>query len=273
MPEVKSHPCFLTPQNLNPDYPLFVFLPGMDGTGKLLHTQTESLEQSFDIHCLAIPPDDLNDWDVLSQQVVDLIEAQIRKQPQRSVYLCGESFGGCLALKAALRSPELFDRIILVNPASSFNQRFLFRCIGHFADWVPDAIYQVSNLGLLPFLAALGRMTPRDRRTLLDAMKFVQPETVRWRLSLLNNFDVDENRLRRLTQPILLLAGAADRLLPSVAEAEHLVRIFPNAQMVVLPKSGHACLLETDVRLYEILKAQNFLEADVPQSALMPINQ
>jgi hypothetical protein len=32
--------------------------------------------------------------------------------------------------------------------------------------------------------------------------------------------------------------------------------------MVLLPHSGHTCLLETDVNLLDILKSQNFLEAD-----------
>jgi hypothetical protein len=30
--------------------------------------------------------------------------------------------------------------------------------------------------------------------------------------------------------------------------------------MSILPPSGHACLLEEDVNLFEIMKAQNFLE-------------
>jgi pimeloyl-ACP methyl ester carboxylesterase len=56
-----------------------------------------------------------------------------------------------------------------------------------------------------------------------------------------------------------LLAGAADRLLPSLSEAEHLVKVLPNAEMVVLPHSGHACLLEREVNLYEIIKDRKFL--------------
>ncbi len=66
MPAVKSRLSFITPKPLKPDHPLFVFLPGMDGTGQLLHNQADTLEKSFDIRCLAIPPDDLNDWDSLA---------------------------------------------------------------------------------------------------------------------------------------------------------------------------------------------------------------
>lgn len=46
-------------------------------------------------------------WDVLAEKVLELIHAELEKSPRRSVYLCGEFFGGCLAMKVALRSPEL----------------------------------------------------------------------------------------------------------------------------------------------------------------------
>ena len=78
MPELTSHPCFLTPKRLQPEYPLFVFLPGMDGTGQLLRTQTAGLEVAFDVRCLMIPPNDLSSWDVLSDQVIDLIEEELK---------------------------------------------------------------------------------------------------------------------------------------------------------------------------------------------------
>ncbi|HEY9901857.1 MAG TPA: alpha/beta hydrolase [Candidatus Sericytochromatia bacterium] len=262
MPEVKSRACFLTPRHMNPDYPLFVFLPGMDGTGQLLRSQTEGLETAFDVRCFAIPPNDLTSWDDLADSVVNLIEKELNKRPSRSICLCGESFGGCLAMKVALKSPELFDRIILVNPATSFNQRPLLRLGAQLGHWVPDYFYGISALALLPFLSSLARIPPSDRRALLNAMQSVPPKTVNWRVSMVTEFDLDETQLHRLTQPVLIIAGAADRLLPSVCEAERLVKLLPNAKMVVLPDSGHTCLLETDVNLFDIINSQNFLEPD-----------
>lgn len=259
MPEIKSHPCFLTPSKLNPDAPLFVFLPGMDGTGQLLRTQTVGLGAAFDIRCLVIPADDLTSWDVLTEKVVGLIELELQKQPDRSVYLCGESFGGCLAMKVALHSPQMFDRIILANPASAFNQQLCLRLGTPYLHYLPEVLYHMGAVCLLPFLAALERMMPIDRRALLDAMKSVPSKTINWRMSLLREFDVDETQLRRITQPVLAIAGANDRLLPSVAEAQRLASCLPNAQTLILPNSGHACLLEADINLFELMKSQNFL--------------
>lgn len=259
MPNVQSHPCFLTPDRLQPDLPLFVFLPGMDGTGRLLRTQTAGLEPAFDVRCLAIPPDDLTNWQILTETVVALIEAELRQSSDRPVYLCGESFGGCLALKVALSAPQLFDRLILVNPASSFHRKPLIAWGSQTTRWLPEALYRLSSIALMPFLAHLGRVSEADRQTFYEAVLSVPQKTSVWRLSMLSEFDVTDEQLRQLRQPVLLLASATDRLLPSLVEVRHLEKLFPYAQTVVLPYSGHACLLEADVNLYEIMKAQKFL--------------
>ncbi|MEA5595807.1 alpha/beta hydrolase [Rivularia sp. UHCC 0363] len=258
-PKVRLQPCFLVPKTIRSEYPLFIYLPGMDGSGQLLRTQTDGLEATFDVRCLAIPRDDLTSWDELTNSVLKLIYAEL-KTTQRSVYLCGESFGGCLAQKVAIAAPHLFKRIILLNPASSFRIRPFFYWGSQFTDLVPNFFYDVGALGLLPFLASLPRMSSSDRQELLKAMRSVPPETIRWRISLLREFYIDEYKLSQLTQPILLIAGANDRLLPSQTEALRLANVFPSSKIIILPESGHACLLEKDINLYEIMRENKFLE-------------
>ncbi|WP_375474023.1 alpha/beta fold hydrolase [uncultured Nostoc sp.] len=259
--EVELNPCFLTPKRVQPEYPLLVYLPGMDGTGQLLRSQTAGLEAGFDVRCLALPRKDLNTWDVLTKSVLDLIDAELKKSSQRPVYLCGESFGGCLAMKVAIQAPDLFKRIILINPASAFQLRPWLSWASQLTYLVPSGLYDVGALGLLPFLASLPRISQSDRHELLKTMRSVPAETVLWRLSLLREFHIDEEQLRHLTQPVLLIAGASDRLLPSVNEVNRIANILPNNKIVVLPNCGHACLLEQDTNLYEILKDNDFLES------------
>ncbi len=261
-----SRPCFLTPKPLRPDYPLFVFLPGMDGTGQLLRSQLSYLEAAFDIRSLAISPNDLTSWDELAEQVAQLIRVEVRQGKRRTVYLCGESFGGCLALKVVLRAPELIDRLILINPASSFNRQHLLACGSHLVEWLPSWFYPLSALTLVPFLIASHRVIERDLQELITTLQMVPQKTTVWRLSLLKDFHVSEEKLRTIAQPVLAIAGTADRLLPSVAEVERLANILPNAKKVILPESGHACLLETEVDLYKILTSQNFIEKPLVKS-------
>jgi pimeloyl-ACP methyl ester carboxylesterase len=260
-----DRPYFLTPKPTHPHFPLFVFLPGMDGTGELIHTQTETLDRCFDIRSLAIPQDNFSDWEQLTDAVIELVQREQAKKPEKTTYLCGESFGGCLSLKVLEKAPELFDRAILVNPASSFRERPYLSWGAVGTGFMPEPIYRSSTVLILPFLAAMGRIAPHDRRALLNAMKSVPPQTVRWRLSLLDNFSINPQQLQAISIPVLLLAAGSDRILPSEKEAEQLASYFPNSKIVTLPDSGHTCLLETENRLCEILEEAEFLDQTARQ--------
>ena len=67
--------------------------------------------------------------------------------PERPVYLLGESFGGVLALAVARERPDLVDRVVLVNPATSF-QRSPWPMLGPLLPRVPK-VGQAANLGCI----------------------------------------------------------------------------------------------------------------------------
>jgi pimeloyl-ACP methyl ester carboxylesterase len=250
----------LSPYDSHTDRPMFIYLPGMDGSGQLLHLQLPYLKPTFDIRCLTLPNrDDFSSWFELASQTINLIQTELMARSNRTVYLCGESFGGCLALQVVLQAPQLIDRLILVNPASSFKQRPWMSWGTPFIRWVPEVFYHVSTLGLLPYLAAWERVTYAERQRLLAAMQSVSPPTASWRLSLLRIFPASAAQLSQIQQPTLVIASQIDRLLPSVAEAEFLAKTLPKARTIVLPNSGHACLLEYQINLHHILQEARFL--------------
>jgi len=250
---------FIDPRAVNADAPLFVYLPGMDGTGKLLQTQSDRLAANFDLRCLSIRTDNYSTWQDLARDTVKLISLELESKTNKDVYLCGESFGGCLALKTALAAPNLISKLILVNPASCFNQLPILSWGADITALVPSWVHRYSAAGLLPFLVRLNRINDCDRDRLINSMKSIPPHVVSWRLSLLRDFRVLDEELRSLDLPSLIVAGAADGLLPSVEEAQKLANLLPQGKMTVLPQSGHACLLETDINLYQILLEQNFI--------------
>ena len=251
----------LSPFSSDSFAPLLIYFPGMDGTGNLFHRQGEKLKHFFSIRCLSIPSHDQSNWSTLVTNTVSLIRKELASYPHSSVYLCGESFGGCLAMKVALTAPELMEKIILINPASSFNKRPFLKWGVELNQWVPNFVYKGSTLILLSFLGSLDRMKNRDGQALLNAMQSLPQEVVSWRLSLLRDFAIHPENLRRFEKPILLLASQEDKLLPSVEEGKELVNYLPNSRLTILPKSGHACLLETDVNLLEILEKNKFISS------------
>lgn len=255
---------FLVPRPIARDKALFIFLSGMDGSGKLLRTQIDRLVPWFDIRCVAIEPTDQADWVSLARQVSQLIVDEAgspnpETSRRRSVYLCGESFGGCLAMQVLTLSPDLFERVILVNPASSFRRLPWMQLGPLVTQSLPSMAYRYSAKGLVPFLLESHRVASAERAALEAAMGAVPAKTAAWRMSLLSQFEVERLPLERMNHPVLLIAGGRDRLLPSMREVKGLVTRFPNAQLTSLPKSGHACLLEKEVNLQRILRQHQFL--------------
>ncbi|ELS04393.1 putative hydrolase or acyltransferase of alpha/beta superfamily [Xenococcus sp. PCC 7305] len=259
---------FLKPNEPKLTSPLFIYLPGMDGTGRLLRSQLPGLTKFFDIRCLSIPLDDLSDWAALVEQTAALIRAERKLAPSRPVYICGESFGGCLALKLAAYSRDLFDRMILMNPASTLSNQPIVGWGSTLVPLLPTPLYKMSAIGLLPFLIATERVSPQNQNALLTAMQSVTARTAAWRISLLSSFNLDEMPLHKISQPVLIIASEADRILPSATEADRLTGCLLNARKVLLSKSGHACLLEREMRLADILYSQEF----VGQAALKSEN-
>ena len=242
----------------NRDLPLLLYLPGMDGTGKLFYNQISDLKPYFNLRCLTIAPDDLSNWQQLTQATLETLDRELKRVDFKKVYLCGESFGGCLAMSVAIAAPQLFSGMILVNAASSFNEQPILSWGSNFISWMPEWIHSNSALGLLPFLAELNRMTRSNRRALLNAMKGLPQEVVSWRLSLLRDFTFSPPENKRFKQPTLFIASGCDRLLPSVREASRLMNWFPHSQLEILPDSGHACLLESETNLALILQNNRF---------------
>ncbi|MGQ9837852.1 MAG: alpha/beta fold hydrolase [Cyanobacteriota bacterium] len=226
--------------------PLLLYLPGMDGTGNLFYRQAQSLQQEFRIRSLSFNhPEAGDNWETLANWV--------GSQMEEGTYLCGESFGACLALQVATRWPERCQGLIVVNPASSLRRRPWWLAGRFLLPVLPEGIYRTLSEGGLGFLAELSQMEPEDREQLRQAVQSIGQEVAAHRLALLGSFAVDELPLESLTLPTLLVAGGRDRLLPSVNEVRRLAGRLAHAQVEISPSSGHACLLERQMNLRQYL--------------------
>lgn len=238
--------------------PLLVYLSGMDGTGQLLDYQLADLAPYFEVWALVLPSHDRRSWLDLVADLQTLMR-QLNPQGDRPLYLCGESFGGCLALHLLSRYPDLAHHLVLINPASAFSHNPWIRWTVPLIDWLAPTLYSLATVALLPLLANWDRVPDPQRQSLLAAMQSVSPETAAWRVSLLEQFAREPLPLNLIHQPTLIISGGNDRLLPSSQEAQRLQRQLPRAKTLLLPKSGHTCLLEPQVNLAQLLQEKHFL--------------
>jgi pimeloyl-ACP methyl ester carboxylesterase len=91
-----------------------------------------------------------------------------------------------------------------------------------------------------------------DRRLFFKAIHTVKRESYTQRLKLIPQLNL-ENRLVEINTPTLFIAGEKDMLVPSAREARLMAARMPNAQVRLIPRAGHACLLGDRVRLADIL--------------------
>lgn len=235
--------------------PLLVLFPGMDGTGKLFNKQLAGLADRFDVRCLSISTEDLSSWAKLVDQSIRLIFDELATEQE--LYLCGESFGACFAMQVAAQLGTRITKLILINPATSFARLPLLAASSSLSGLLPDALYPVSAMILVNFLINRDRVAPSERQSLINAILSVRPQTAAWRLNLLRQFPVDSIVPKLIDIPALLIAGELDRLLPSSLEVSILSQLLSNSKTLLLPNSGHACLLERDIHLTDLFSHQS----------------
>ncbi|KAF8058058.1 acyltransferase-like protein [Scenedesmus sp. PABB004] len=147
--------------------PLLLFLPGTDGTGQAITPQLPGLlTAGYDVRTLYIPSDDRSGWEQLQAQVLYLIATLLGGRPpgphSAQLTLVAESFGGCLALRLAAAAPQLFKALVLLNPATSYNQSLsglsAFVSSTNLLGLFPQSLYNTAQAVLMPLLVDVDRV-------------------------------------------------------------------------------------------------------------------
>jgi len=230
----------------------------MDGSGKLLETQRD-LFRNFEVRCLDFTHDRASNWQELIKPLMLLLEKEVDKNNYPQIYLCGESFGACIALKLMEMIPDFFDKVILINSASSFYRRRWLNVGTYITSLMPNNIYNGTTFILFPFLVKINAIAHSQRVALLNTLQSIHPLTVSNRIKLLNQFRLNLHKIKQFSKPVLIIASEEDNLLPSVEEAQRLQQFFSQSFVNILPYSGHCCLLEKEINLLTIMYKYSFL--------------
>ncbi|KAI7839273.1 hypothetical protein COHA_006971 [Chlorella ohadii] len=271
--------------------PLMLYLPGIDGSGLAASRQFPALLQRFDLRTLVTPPPDRTPFQGMVDVVVEYLQHEVPAcSPTRPIYLLGESFGGLLALAVAAACPALVDRVVLVNPATSFNDS-LWPLLGPLLPQVPPELYRALPLALAPVLGnpinllaaglegSAGAPVQERAAQLVDAAtnllsqlpvlaEILPAETLAWKLELLRQGSAAvEPLLPRVQQRCFVLVGDQDLLIPSAREGPRLQRALPRAQLRVEKGRSHALLQEGGIDLARLLDEEGFYVRERRMSA------
>ena len=176
-----------------------------------------------------------------------LLDAVIdRFADAREVILVGHSAGGLIAGEYSRLNPDRVGALVLVAPA--------VLTTGGAPGWLAPvlAVPQIDRLGplLVQSIASSGEQLLEqsfvDPAALTDAVRagYRAPLTVigweaaLWRVTTAPRDNALAENLDDLTVPTLLITGGADTVVP-IADTERLSTLLPEAELVVIPRSGH----------------------------------
>jgi pimeloyl-ACP methyl ester carboxylesterase len=151
--------------------------------------------------------------------------------------LVGASLGGWIALDYALRRPRRVARLALLVPGGIGRQKYgailasLF--LMPFGGWGRRAAVRFV---LGPSSAPTSGPDAATMRALDDCLHLIQ-RSYTPRRDPLPIFTDDQ--LRRLDVPLLVVAGAKDRMLDSLDTARRVHHLIPRAVVTLLPDTGH----------------------------------
>jgi 2-succinyl-6-hydroxy-2,4-cyclohexadiene-1-carboxylate synthase len=218
-----------------------VLLHGFAGTGRAWDPVAQRLDRE---RYTALAPDLRGHGAARDARPVSFaacVEDVLGAAPARFV-LCGYSMGGRIAQHVALAAPERVERLVLVattpgipDEAERAARRADDERLAAFADgatieefadrWAAQPLFA----GTPPAAARIWRedMLRNDPRGLAAVLRGMGTGAM----------DSLWGRLRELTMPVTVLAGAEDPKF--VALAERMVAALPNAELVVVPGAGH----------------------------------
>lgn len=173
-----------------------------------------------------------------------LLDDMMKDAPP-SMTLCGWSLGAMLAMLAASRFPERIKKLILIGATPNFMKRT------NWSDGVP--LNMIDKLGsglrvnpastLRRFITIFnqGDVNARDIARNLTDFALAKPPTLESGLDLLKHTDL-RPIVNEITQPVLLLHGKNDSLMP-LSSAKWLEKNMKKAKLAVLPDAAHAPFL------------------------------
>ena len=222
------------------DGPPVLVIPGINGAAEPLLAAAPSLLPGLRVvpfdHCRDHAADGIEG---LAARALAALDAAVG--PDVPAFVCGESFGGPVALTLARRHPERVRGLILLSTFARYP-----RLHSHGGRAVLAVSRRLGDGRTLQVISVARRLRIRRglaryahdaiARAYLDRPDGCAP-AYRHKCEAIVRFDA-RPWLPTLSTPAIVIAGRADRVVPTGAGHE-LARLLPQAQFHVLP-AGHA---------------------------------
>ncbi len=225
-----------------------LYVPGLDGTGRLLHRQP-GLSERYDVVCQQYPQDEPQTYDSLAAASAATLEARQTSDHPRAVVLA-ESFGGAVALTLALRRPDLIERLVLVNTFAYFPRRWLIQIGACFGPLLPPRPSSPLTRPFRGFFFFPPGTSAAEQTVWWDQTADVPMRAFGYRMRIIARLDL-RPQLHKIMVPALVIVAPNDRVVPPSSGRE-LARLLPNAKLLQMPV-GHGALIHPKIDIAHFL--------------------
>lgn len=159
--------------------------------------------------------------------------------------LAGISMGAIAALHAVLLRPEVVAGLVLFAgsaAAEPVHRRLLYRAMARVYDSVGPVDPLRRSVQWVAFGSGFDPANESGRRAIRQA-EAVPKRTVAAALRLMADRPSVRRRLHEITVPAMVVVGDDDRVFPP-RRSRQLARALPNAELRVVPATGHAVVVE-----------------------------
>ncbi len=222
--------------------PRLVYLPGIDGTGRLLHRQPR-LFAAYEVRCVKYPQDKPQTY----EELADAAAAQLRE----GGCVLAESFGGAVALTLAMRYPHLVHRLILVNTFAWYPRQPLIRLLALFGRFAPNRPASKHGRNIRGRIVFGARVPADERQAWWDLTADVPLRAYGRRLRMIAGLDL-RSYLSAIRVPAIVFVSTDDRVVPPCA-GRLLASRLPLAKLITR-RAGHAALIDPCVDIADMLK-------------------
>lgn len=200
---------------------------------------------------------------------VKVVKELIEVLKLSNVTLVGHSMGGQIAMHIALRHPFPVKQLVLVSPAGF--ERFTEKESDSLLTFAKNQFPELANTSTIRYAASLNYATATDAidRDVEYVTEFFKPENIAsYKHMFLESMRgmLEEqviDRLKLLSQPILVICGANDRLIPNKvlhplltieAIAGTAASQIKNCRVEVLTAAGHMVQIDAAEDFNHLLK-------------------
>ena len=188
-----------------------------------------------------------------SKEYLPLIEALLDKLKISKYFVVGISYGSILAVRLALRKPERV-RGLIINGLPYYHKRLASRTTRALARQVVNRkamgrIFHVYNKSRVKknsyFLSHQyinKYISAKKLKSYFDEFKQYSNRAARESLAEVLKVDM-RDELKRLKQPVLVIAGLQDALIKLKHQGEA-VSLMSDGYLVCIDKADHACVVE-----------------------------